>query len=264
MKNISNFINFLKPFLVLALLAKGAALVLSLFLPQMTLEKTANLEGNLPFKHYKSAYAFGFKDFESSPSIPSQMQEATDLILKAIYKKAEGGFVVVVDAKTKETIFLTKGEKYKEYSLHEIFAKHVLFLKDGRYFSLEMNENLALKENVDVLKKEEGSPKKKVSINKNDVLKYTKDFNAIWKNISIQEVKENGKITGFKVVGIQRKSIFGALGLRVNDIIIKVNGELLTSHSQAFKIYKDIQTYDYIVITVLRNGKEEDFSYEIK
>ena len=85
----------------------------------------------------------------------------------------------------------------------------------------------------------------------------------IWKNISIHEVKKNGKINGFKVNKINQNSVFAKLGLKEGDLIIKLNNKKLDSYREALKIYKHIDDLDSVQIVVMRNNQEVELVYEI-
>ena len=53
------------------------------------------------------------------------------------------------------------------------------------------------------------------------IKKYVKNPTKIWKQISIQPLKNGRKLKGFKVTRVQRGSEMALLGLQKNDIIIK-------------------------------------------
>jgi len=102
-----------------------------------------------------------------------------------------------------------------------------------------------------------------ISVSKYDLRYYTSNMSRIWKNINIQDVKVNGKIDGFKIISINKNSVFGKLGLKKGDIIKAINNQKLKSYSDAFKVYKKINKLDDLQITILRNNIERDLEYEI-
>lgn len=262
MKKILNYIRLLTPYLGALLLAKFLSIALMMYLPNRSIEKNISSGLNIDFKNYKIDEAFGFKTKQQDEVMQTNgpSYDLKDLILQAIYKKDDGGFIVVIDTTSKESMVLAKQETYKEYKLMQIFSKHVIFSKNGTNYTLK----LFGEDPDDHIKVIPTIKKDALSIPKSELLKYTTDLDSIWKNIALKEIKKENEITGFEVQYVRLKSIFGNLGLQTGDIITKVNGDAITSYAQAFKIYNDIGSYDYLEITVMRNGKEKDLGYEIK
>ena len=262
MKQILNSIRILTPFIGALLLAKFLSIILMLFLPDSHNEKNTPSSVSIEFRNYKVDEAFGFHTRSQNDAMQTNgaTHDLKDFILKAIYKRGNSGYIVIVNKSSKESTVLAKDETYQNYTLTHIFTKYVIFTKNGVNYNLKLfGDNPG-----DIVKVKSSSTTNSLSIPKAEVLKYATDLDAIWKNIAIQEVMKDGKITGFEIQSIKEKSAFGQLGLQAKDIITKINGEPLNSYAQAFKIYNDIASYDYLEITVTRNGIEKDLGYEIK
>jgi general secretion pathway protein C len=101
-------------------------------------------------------------------------------------------------------------------------------------------------------------------LKKSIINKYTKNFDNIWKEIAIKEIKKDGKIDGFKIGNLSSKSVFKKLGLKIGDIIKSVNNITLTSYAQAFKIYENMDNITNLHIVLERNNKQMELDYEIK
>ena len=262
MKKILNFIRILTPFIGALLLAKFLNIILTLFLPDSYDKKNTPSSVSIDFRNYKVDEAFGFHTRSQNDAVQTNgaTQDLKDFILKAIYKKGDGGYVLVINKSSKEATVLAKNETYQNYTLTHIFTRYVIFTKNGVNYNFKLfGDNPG-----DIVKVKSSTTVNTLSIPKSEVLKYATDIDAIWKNISIQEIIQEGKITGFEIQNVKEKSAFGQLGLQAKDIITKINGEPLNSYAQAFKIYNDIASYDYLEITVTRNGIEKDLGYEIK
>ena len=107
---------------------------------------------------------------------------------------------------------------------------------------------------------ESGEPK---DISRTDIDFYSKNPKEIWKDISIVEVKNAGKIEGFKVTKIKKNSKMAKLGIQKGDIIIKANNIELKSYKDAMNLYGKINDLDTIQIVLLRNNQEKEIVYEI-
>ena len=105
----------------------------------------------------------------------------------------------------------------------------------------------------------------KIAVLKRDIDRYRRNFQKIWQNISIQEQidPKTKKLQGFKVIKVNKNSIFGKIGLQKGDIIIGANNKIFRTYSDVFKIYNNIDKYNSLKLTILRNNKKKDLEYEI-
>lgn len=99
-----------------------------------------------------------------------------------------------------------------------------------------------------------------------DINKYTADLGSI-----LQQARmvpnivpgSGGRVDGFRFVAIQPNSIYEKLGFKPMDVIKAVNGEAINSPTKAMELYNALKTEGRISLKVERNGREEDFKYDI-
>jgi len=92
---------------------------------------------------------------------------------------------------------------------------------------------------------------------------YANNMDDIYKNIGITEIKKGKKLDGFKINFIRKGSPFAKLGIKRNDTIKSINGQVLKSYNAAFSVYKDIKNAENLSVTVIRNNEEMELEYEI-
>jgi len=73
-----------------------------------------------------------------------------------------------------------------------------------------------------------------------------------------------GKPDGFKLLSIKRGSLFDRLGLRNGDVVRQINGVPLDSPEKALEIYGQLESGQSVSVTILRRGREQSFTYELK
>jgi type II secretion system protein C len=73
-----------------------------------------------------------------------------------------------------------------------------------------------------------------------------------------------GQAAGYKVVAVDRNSIAGKMGLKANDTLQAINGYSLKSGDDVKKIYDDLKNATKFELKILRQGKQETISYEIR
>jgi general secretion pathway protein C len=76
--------------------------------------------------------------------------------------------------------------------------------------------------------------------------------------------EDGGNIVGFKVYGIRRDSLFGALGLENGDLIESINGIPMTGADKALQAYGRLRMADRISISVTRRGQRMNMDYNIR
>ena len=223
----------------------------------------------LSYKRFNIQNSFSYtKSIKQTPikKIKKEYKFLSNIILVAIYAMDnDGGFIIVKEKGKQDTNMLSKNDIFKGYRLDKIFAKYVIFVKNNKEYKLSMlNKRDDVKYKVipqtpDVIKEDD-----MVSIKRDTVDSYINNFDKIWDDIAIDEIKTSSGIDGFKIKNIKKNSIFDKLGLKKNDIIKEVNNIKLKSYNDAFKIYKKIDKIKTLNMIILRNHKQKEITYEIK
>ena len=270
MSNVSkNSASLLTTLLFLLLVAKMIGVALFWFLPLEGKEIQKHYNIVPDFIHIDLARSFGFIQRASSypnGSTTVSSSTASSLILKGFYGNDKKGYALLAKKDNdKKVLIVAIGESIDGYRLKAIHSDGVVFSKSGKEFLLKLEKIKTIKAEVryeddDASMSEDGVP---VTVQDSDVKYFAKNPREIWKNISIQEKRKNGKIEGFEIKWIKPGSKFAALGLKKGDLIIKANNKRLQSYKDAFDIYKKIDKLDEVSIVVLRNNQEKELVYEI-
>ncbi len=202
---------------------------------------------------------------EEAQELASYGPNIANMVLKGLFKSKTGGLVIIaMKARPNDSEVIGIDEEYQGYTLKKVLENGALFLKNGGtyslYFSDELQDGQTAPTKAGSKQEDDGGIKQ---VAKSDITHYANNVNEIWKDISIVEVKEAGKITGFKVTRIKANTPFARLGLRQGDIIIKANNKPMTSYKDAIAIYKGIDKLEALELVVLRNNQETEIVYEI-
>ncbi|SMC10189.1 PDZ domain-containing protein [Nitratiruptor tergarcus] len=250
---------------LVALFAKIVSLALLFILPHFGINQEPKYSINL-YRNYHVAKAFGVTlKKKKKKVIKKPVYKLTNVKLKALYSE-NGKGIIVIEEKGK-IIFLSTGESFKGYKLIRIYPDKVVFEKNGKHYELKPEEKgLQGKYSTTLEEQMLYNPEEvKFAVLKRDIDRYKKHFNEIWKNISIKEQLDpkTKRLKGFKVVDIKKNSIFAKIGLQKGDIIIGANNKTFTSYSDVLRLYNNIDKYNAIKITILRNNQKKDLEYEI-
>lgn len=103
-------------------------------------------------------------------------------------------------------------------------------------------------------------------VSREDIKKYTSDLSSILNQARMVPnivPGTGGGVEGFRFVSIQPGSIYEKLGFKPMDVIKSVNGESVNSPTKAMELYNALKTDSRISLQVERNGRLEEFSYDI-
>jgi general secretion pathway protein C len=202
-----------------------------------------------------------------------------ELKLVGIYHDSVNDIAVV--RKNGKDVVLVAGEKINGFTLKAVGEKEAWFERDGKSYELELFEDKrGKKEGYEIVRSspapsklplskekkggEEGAPDDIVSVDRQVIEEYTKNLDKIWKDISITDLRKDGKVTGFRVRYIRRGSFFDRIGLKRGDTITAINGRQVTDYSVPMNLLKNIETLENLTLTIERRGRSKELEYEIE
>jgi general secretion pathway protein C len=255
--------------LFLTLFAKLLAVVALWFLPIETEELQTSKRITVPycrvdFHNLLSSTSRNTRE-ESEVLSTNNSTSIKNMVLHGLYGNSRFGYAIVATkSRPDKTEIISIGEKYQGYRLKSIALNFVVFEKNNKEYTLALDTtNVSSKKMSVTSSSKADSDEKSIEVSRNEIKFYEKNPSQIWHDISIDEIKKNGKISGFKVKHIRKNSKIAALGLQRGDIILKANGVALTSYSEAFKIYKDINKLDTLSLYIQRGNTKKELIYEI-
>jgi len=265
MNNHSNsrYIKIVITLLVLLLLAKIIAVVALWLLPARPVTAQSQESVNMPYVRvdFHNMLAGTTKIEQASQSNPqSKTLDINSFVLKALYGKGNYGFVIIAAKRNpKKTTLLAVGESYEGYKLKGVFLNYVLFTKRGQEYTLRLNSTLATKSMMHAVENETTNK----IVQRYEINSYVKNPSSVWRDISIQEIGENGNFKGFEVTKIRAGSPLAKLGLQRGDLIIKANNIALKSYNDVLKIYQQIDKLTALTLVIKRGNTEKEIVYEI-
>lgn len=262
----SHLLGIAMKLLIILAVTKSIALAIWWFLPDESVEIKEDLNYNPPY------HRIDFKNMlKSASSVKAAPKEATlgksvnitNMILKGLYGNARRGFIIVaLKSSPKKTFIISIGDTFSGYVLKSIINDGAIFTKDAKEFVLKIKLAKPDRSMKEYVTSAEGSASVH-NVARQDIKYYEQHPNEIWKDIAINEIKEGGKINGFKVTSVRKGSKMDRLGIKRGDIIIRANNVELNSYKAAFDLYKKINKLDTVQIVVLRNNEEKELVYEI-
>ncbi|WP_456450441.1 PDZ domain-containing protein [Hydrogenimonas sp.] len=267
----------LLPLLVwLALAAVGArlaAVAVEFFLPPLP---ALECRGETPRSRadYPFAKAFGLEApalSRPSKKPASRPRKVVSLSGYQLTMTAVGEPSMAIVVKGSKSKLLSVGESVDGFRLEEVYTDRVKFVKQGTEYWLSMKKKKGLAPAPTRTRRTKKSANYAEQIRQEgdtyyiprELLEEFRDVKKIFKYIAIKPIYRNNKLVGFGVSKIKRGSVFAKMGLRKRDIIQKINGEELTSETQAFKYFNQINELSSLTMTIKRGSEEKELHYEI-
>ncbi len=267
--NFNKTIQKLIPYMVVILLAYVLSSIVFLFLPKTGVEFVSENKQNLAYKKYDGFYLSNLTVLTNKPKVIDR-KSLSDYLLKGIYStSSNSGWIIVQDKNKSKSHILSQNEKLDGYVLTKLFKNFVIFEKNEKEFKLEMkktnDKNIGFKmtQNIGGMEENIVVDSSGVRVKRDYLNTYVQDIDKVWNNIAISEIRKNGKIDGFKVLNVNKNSVFNKLGLKKGDVIKSVNNSVLGSYADAFRVYNNISNIKYLNIEILRNNEVMELNYEI-
>jgi general secretion pathway protein C len=201
-----------------------------------------------------------------------------DISLLAIYN-SEDTTVITVEYKRKSKV-LARGDKINGFTLEGAGSNFATFSKNAKTYRVDLiksKKSTGSRSSIKAASRPSPSSSKEPAKVEGEVIDagdhkiidrslldhYAKNMDDIYKNIGISEVKEDGKIKGFRITFVRRGSPFSKLGLKRGDVIKSINGQEITSYNAAFETYKNIQNVENLTMVIKRGKEEMELEYEI-
>lgn len=262
--------NKLIPYAFILLLAYLISTLAFVYLPKNGVDFIDNSSETLEYKKYDGFYSNAKSIIKKKEVKKVVKQETLSLYtLKAIYSTtSNSGWITIENKKNKKSYILSQFEEIDGYILTKLFKNYVVLEKKAKEYRLDIeqaNKKVAYKVTnvVNNIKENIVVDGNSVVIKRDYLNSYVNDIDKVWNNIAINEIRKNGKIEGFKVMRVTKNSVFGKLGLKKNDIVKSINNNILTSYSDAFKVYNNISNTKYLNLEILRNNEILELNYEI-
>jgi type II secretion system protein C len=105
----------------------------------------------------------------------------------------------------------------------------------------------------------------KYAIDRSVVDKYLGDMTALSSMArAIPHRGPDGEIDGYRLSGIRRTSPLSQLGIKNGDVVHTVNGQSLTTLTDAMSAFQSLQSQSSFAFDVTRRGQKQTMEYQVR
>jgi general secretion pathway protein C len=194
-----------------------------------------------------------------------------------VYREAGNSLAIIEDTKTRKQDLYHVGDFILgEAKLIAVSRNKVYLERNGKQEVLEVYEGPEVKAG----ERAEAEPSKRGSvptgagikrlsadryrIPREDLRNAFENMNHLLTQVRMVPNFNDGQPDGFKLLSVKRGSLIQRSGFRDGDIIKRVNGVELDSPEKAFEVYEQLKNEPTITVEIVRGGKTETFTYEVK
>ena len=221
------------------------------------------------FNHISDAHLFGNFQQSSTPVVKADAPDTRlNLTLKGLLAATpmeHAAAIISMGKNGKEDVY-SVGDKVSSASVVEIHVDRVILQRGGKMETLRMptdsvndfiKSGPASRSNTS---SRASTPGAMLSDIRKQILKNPTSFGKFAIPVPY---KENGKLRGYRLKPQGDSSLFEAVGLSPNDVLIAINGVELNNPAKGLKALRSLQKAKQVDITVLRNGAEMPLHFEI-
>lgn len=195
------------------------------------------------------------------------------LIGVVVSEDASSSVATIENQETGRTILLKTGERISDFELTHVLKDGIVLKKGEKIYWLFLRGGVRAEadnkirngfkqaakpdqpynrsENVGM----KSHPLEKEFIRSEVQKRVKREWPLIIKDTHVVPNFANGKISGFRVVGLPEKSITSEIGICKDDVIREVNGKKLDSLSALLSLYHQVFAEDRFEVLIERNKK---------
>ena len=170
----------------------------------------------------------------------------------ALFKKSNKPVVIVTKTEPLEGIWY----------LNKVWSDRVVLSNRNTNEELEFHLNLIKKDNLNSILGQEKLVK--VSLRRSYVNKILENPSMLLTQINISPYTKDGGIVGYRVNWIARNSLFSKMGLKVGDVIVRVNGESVSNLDKLMAMYQSIDKMSTVTVDIIRRGERKTILVEVE
>ncbi len=181
----------------------------------------------------------------------------------------DGGltYAVIEDKKERKQSLYRAGDAIQNARVKMVLREKVILTVDGKDEVLQMEEMVASqppKREIRRISPARALPQEassSITLERSAVEDATKDLNNLMREVRIRPHFKEGKPDGLSLTGMKPGSLFRKMGLHNGDIIMGVDGKVITSVDDALRFYESLKSASELKLEIQRRGRPLTLNY---
>jgi general secretion pathway protein C len=218
---------------------------------------------------------------------PKPVEERRDLDIRLrgtiISPQSNQSYAILETIKTRQQDLYRVGDQIDDAELVEVAPEEIHLLRDGTVEKLKIvdtdtgstsNAQPALR-NPRQQRATRTAPKPETSkiaqavganrfiVNREVLNQDISDLYSLMSQVHVQPFLKDNQPHGFRVSSVQPNGVFYQLGIRNNDVVVKLNGVAVRQPDDIMGLYRQIQELDTVTVEVERRGRPMTLTYSL-
>ena len=237
--------------------------------PSIGVKDARNKQQEKSYHHISDSHLFGQYQQSTAPTIKTDAPDTRlNLTLKGVLAATpmkNAAAIISLGKNGKEDVY-SIGDKVSSASVVEIHADRVILQRSGKMETLRLpkdNNSNFIKSSTNKNRSRASRPATPGAVLSDIRKQILKNPTSFGKFAIPVPYNENGKLRGYRLQPQGDSTLFDAVGLSPNDVLIAINGVELNNPAKGLKALRSLQKAKQVNLTVLRNGVEMPLHFEI-
>lgn len=170
-----------------------------------------------------------------------------------------------------DTVSISLGKTKAGITLVDLSFSFATIEKDKKRYSIVIdngavvqsipNKQTALNTGVKV---QDSGTNVNISVPRDELKNDLKDINKVLQSARVATFYEDGSFVGYRVAMLKPESPLLKLGLKVGDVITRINGSELTNPAALFNMFSQVDDISALNVDMLRNNEKKSLFVEIR
>lgn len=232
------------------------------------------------FGLFFSPFAFSLQN----PALPQDQESRLpplSLVGVIVSNEASSSIATLKNEQTGQILILRTGENILDFTLSQVLENSVILKRGEQTYRIFLGRGRLIRTAEPPQKKPEvlppvpekkpaerqrpGSDVIQMEFNRDEIeRRLEEELPQIMKDARFVPNLEEGKVRGFKIIRLPAQSILSEVGIRRNDIILKINDDELNSVEGMLDLYMKFKNENHFEVSIERRGKIFRIQYTLK
>lgn len=230
-----------------------------------------DIMNNFPIEYFNPIKLFFNKDDEikfGEGTVSAEPKTLSEYNLQGIIVLSKTDSLAIIKEKaSNNTILLMKDELLNGFKLSQILKDKVIFKKDKKEFSLELqNPETNLNKQAPAAKSVKSYTDNYIPhiVSRTDIdKKIFNNSNELLTTLTLVPNMVANKMEGIRLARLRTGSIIYNYGAREGDVIVRVNGHKIDSMEKGYKLWENLKKENYVEIEILRDNKIVTIAFDV-
>lgn len=172
------------------------------------------------------------------------------------------------------TISISLGKTKEDITLVDLYFNFATIEKDKKRYSIIIDNDgvvqsistkqVANNTSDSGVKIQDAGSNINIAVPRDELKNDLKDINKVLQSARVATFYEGGDFVGYRVAMLKPESPLLKLGLKVGDVITRINGSEITNPASLFNMFSQVDDISALSVDMLRNNEKKSLFVEIR